>query len=300
MLYANERVLRIDHARDSAALLFYKRDLPFPTEVLSLIPEESHLMQGKEIGWLGFPSVSSTDLCFFSGKISAYRKPYSQYLVDGVAINGVSGGPAFALLGQEISIVGSVTAYVPNVSTGDTLPGLMIVQDVSQFHEIAAEISSIEEARKVQTQPKFIMEGSHIDDAQNESRPLASLKEGDLCRIDIVVTDADGYVSLGLDLHFDDTSNQFSDNFVIDDFQLPEGLFHLGSQSTNISIGSLPPGFRIEGPTWLLGIILKAKTNVPSGSVIQLATDTNFALGIDAKNINQIQPDISTAIITLE
>ena len=36
------------------------------------------------------------------------------YLVDGVAINGVSGGPTFALMGQDMDIIGVVSAYILN------------------------------------------------------------------------------------------------------------------------------------------------------------------------------------------
>jgi hypothetical protein len=57
--------------------------------------------------------------------VSGYQEQPPIYLVDGVAVNGVSGGPAFDRSGLA---VGLVSAYVPNqIAPGRTLPGLMIV-----------------------------------------------------------------------------------------------------------------------------------------------------------------------------
>lgn len=71
------------------------------------------------------------------------------YLIDGVAINGVSGGPV--MYGTEtdgIQIVGTVSAYQANRVTGETLPGLLIAQDVSHFHTVASTVQSLDEASK--------------------------------------------------------------------------------------------------------------------------------------------------------
>jgi len=37
------------------------------------------------------------------------------YLVDGVAINGVSGGPVFYTATKGIEVIGSVSAYLPTI-----------------------------------------------------------------------------------------------------------------------------------------------------------------------------------------
>jgi hypothetical protein len=47
------------------------------------------------------------------------------YLIDGVAINGVGGGPVFAALkNDQPQLLGTISAYMPNRMRGDALPGL--------------------------------------------------------------------------------------------------------------------------------------------------------------------------------
>ena len=94
-------------------------------EALLPIPLETMLPRGADLGWLGYPGLVLPELCFFRGVVSGYQERPPIYFVDGVAINGVSGGPAFDRSGL---VVGLVSAYVPNqVAPGRTLPGLMIV-----------------------------------------------------------------------------------------------------------------------------------------------------------------------------
>ena len=69
------------------------------------------------------------------------------YLVDGVAINGVSGGPAFCVLPEdELHFVGVVTAYIPNRVSGESLPGVCFVAGISPLYHVVKEIKSIDEA----------------------------------------------------------------------------------------------------------------------------------------------------------
>ncbi len=105
---------------------------------------------GNKIGWLGFPAIPTASLCFFAGDVSAWVQSLSAYLVDGVAINGVSGGPAFHILEFDpgaVWIIGVFSAYMPNRATGEVLPGLSVVRDVSQFHELAPSFASLDQAR---------------------------------------------------------------------------------------------------------------------------------------------------------
>jgi hypothetical protein len=86
-------------------------------------------------------------MCFFSGTVSAWQPAKKSYLIDGVAINGVSGGPVFHCPDPEKpQIIGSVSTYHANRATGETLPGLLRAQDVSHFHAAAARIRNIDEA----------------------------------------------------------------------------------------------------------------------------------------------------------
>jgi hypothetical protein len=95
-------------------------------------------------------AIPKASLCFFSGHISAWLEPDEAYLVDGVAINGVSGGPAFI---PERMLIGVVSAYIPNRATGELLPGLAVVRGVQQFHDITDGFRSLDEAKAEETPP---------------------------------------------------------------------------------------------------------------------------------------------------
>jgi len=147
----HERVIFLDMERDTAAIVLDRGDLEFPPDPLPLTPSGMFLRVGSKIGWLGFPAVQHANLCFFAGHVSAWVEDLSAYLVDGVAINGVSGGPAFSLSSAgSVSIIGVVSAYVPNRATGETLPGLSIVKDVAQFQEFLPAFRSLDQAREAE------------------------------------------------------------------------------------------------------------------------------------------------------
>ena len=149
LLPANQRTIVIDWRTDSAVILFFKPEFPLPEEPINLLPNDSIIPVGVEVGWLGFPSVAPGNLCFFSGNISARPKDRNAYLIDGVSIHGVSGGPVIhADEADGTQIVGMVTEYHANRATGETLPGLLIAQDVSHFHDVASRVQSIDEANK--------------------------------------------------------------------------------------------------------------------------------------------------------
>jgi len=153
----NERAVFLDLNRDTAAILFYRADLGMPPDPLQLAPKDRFLKVGNEIGWLGFPAIPAANLCFFSGIVSAWIQAQSAYLVDGVAINGVSGGPAFHMLeidSMPIVVMGVVSAYMPNRATGEVLPGLSVVRNVAQFHELAPTFASLDQAREAEPLPE--------------------------------------------------------------------------------------------------------------------------------------------------
>ncbi len=93
------------------------------SNLLPFIPNDVMLRRGAEIAWIGFPGlVTDRELCFFSGHVSGYISDPPAYLVDGVAINGVSGGPVFD---NRKHVIGFVSAYIPNRLNQDlVLPGL--------------------------------------------------------------------------------------------------------------------------------------------------------------------------------
>lgn len=148
-LHPKERVIYINWKTDSAVIIFFKGNLNLPEIPIALFPVGTPLSIGIEVGWLGFPAIEPYTLCFFSGNISARQEFRKAYLVDGVAINGVSGGPVLHLTETEgVQIVGVVTKYRANRAYGESLPGLSIAQDVSHFHGVIQHVRSIDEANK--------------------------------------------------------------------------------------------------------------------------------------------------------
>jgi hypothetical protein len=70
------------------------------------------------------------------------------YLIDGVAIHGVSGGPViYRCEDSKVRIVGIVTLYRANRATGEALLGLLYAQDVSHFQKAIVTMRNIEEAQ---------------------------------------------------------------------------------------------------------------------------------------------------------
>ncbi len=145
-----DRVIICDPRNDSAVILFHKpKELNLPTELIRLRLLEEKLDIGSEVGWVGYPYLGENTLCFFSGNISARNDEKNHYLVDGVAINGVSGGPVlYSSETNGVEVIGIMCAYMANRATGSTLPGLSVAQDVFHLHKSVAMIKDIDEARQ--------------------------------------------------------------------------------------------------------------------------------------------------------
>jgi len=142
-------VIWVDKTKDSAVILVSTGQLNFPEIPIQLLPTDRRLPIGREVGWLGYPAIAPYTLCFFSGNVSAFEDWRNAYLIDGVAINGVSGGPViYSDPTDGVQIVGSISAYRANRATGEVLPGLSIAQDVSHFQAIAATVRTIDEANR--------------------------------------------------------------------------------------------------------------------------------------------------------
>lgn len=154
LLRSADRAIFLEEANDTAALIFSRADLPLPDNPLNLAPEGKTLKIGNEIGWLGFPAVAPSEMCFFSGRVSASRRDGREYLVDGVAINGVSGGPAVWNGGDRVTLIGVMSAYIANRATGETLPGLTVIQNVHQFHEVSKLFKTVDEAKQQEKPPE--------------------------------------------------------------------------------------------------------------------------------------------------
>lgn len=152
-LKESNRIIFSNYETDSAIILFPASSIPFPEDLIPLLPLKEPLSIGNEVGWFGFPSIAPYTLCFFSGRISAKQNSGKSYLIDGVAINGVSGGPVvFSNDTENVQIIGFISAYSANCLGSNALPGLSIAQDVSYFHNIIHKINSIDEAREKKQQ----------------------------------------------------------------------------------------------------------------------------------------------------
>jgi Trypsin-like peptidase domain len=113
------------------ALIMVKTKEPIidQKDLLPMLSYEYMMPRGSEIGVLGFPGLVEPELCFFKGCVSGYLNEPPTYLIDGVAINGVSGGPAFD---NRAHLIGLVSAYIPNrVNQFTTLPGLMSLMPIA-------------------------------------------------------------------------------------------------------------------------------------------------------------------------
>ena len=132
---AGDRVLLVHPERDSAVLAWVLDESDariLPPEPLPLLGDGSFVRTGVTIGWLGYPHLveRGTRCCFFSGSVSDLID--HRYFVDGVAIHGVSGGPAFCPdKDGNVTIIGSISEYRPNWQGEESLPGLLVADDIS-------------------------------------------------------------------------------------------------------------------------------------------------------------------------
>lgn len=166
-LKEEERLIYTDPKRDSAVVLAHVSHFEFPQPLIQLRPIDDRLPIGVEVGWLGYPAVTTHTLCFFSGNISAYLEGRHAYLVDGVAINGVSGGPViYSTPTDGVQFVGSITAYMANRATGETLPGLSVAQDVSHLHDVVLNMKSLDEARRLRAEEEARLANAEAKDTQ--------------------------------------------------------------------------------------------------------------------------------------
>lgn len=150
-----DRFIETNFSKDTGSIVLRRGDLPVPEATLPIISENMHLKVGVEVGWVGFPAIAPSNLCFFSGTISSWVEAEGFYFVDGVAINGVSGGPAFSINeDSQVQLIGVVSAYVPNRATGAQLPGLCVIRDVAPLQAMIKGLKNLEQAKQQEKAPK--------------------------------------------------------------------------------------------------------------------------------------------------
>jgi|GEM_PF-356009 hypothetical protein len=176
LLKEKDRVIFRYPDKDLAFILFNKADLPIEPKPLQLIDKGKILKQGVEVGWCGFPAVAINQLCFFAGYISCPISKEDSYLVDGVAINGVSGGPVFYLDStNEPKFSGVISAYRANRATGESLPGLCVVRSVEPYQETLQNLKNLEEAKqKEEEEKKKQEEAKQKEEEEKKKQPKKS------------------------------------------------------------------------------------------------------------------------------
>lgn len=127
----DQRVVYHDIGRDLALIEVDAKHFPFPAYHPLFTPAGSYVVPGHLIGWCGYPNIAPSTSCFFTGYISALYNDGGDYYVDGNAVHGVSGGPAFAALEGDTKVIGLVTNHFANVQPGHTLPGLSVVRNIN-------------------------------------------------------------------------------------------------------------------------------------------------------------------------
>jgi hypothetical protein len=101
-LYAPDRhILRLPTYDDAVLISCVKEEFPpaLALTPLNLIPDGEYLNPGDDIAWAGFSCITPEKLSFFHGYISCHYLTRNRYYIDGNVINGVSGGPAFTIMG---------------------------------------------------------------------------------------------------------------------------------------------------------------------------------------------------------
>jgi hypothetical protein len=75
------------------------------------------------VGWRACPAMVPHMRCFFSGTMRAHQACGNAYLMDGVAINGVRGGPVrYRTEPERVHIVGTVSVSSANRAPGEAVP----------------------------------------------------------------------------------------------------------------------------------------------------------------------------------
>jgi hypothetical protein len=143
----SKRGIRVDQHTDAAAIAFDSSLLSnLPQTAMPLLPKDKTLKIGNEVAWLGFPANGMGNLCFFAGRVSSVLEKLQAYLLDGVIINGVSGGPVIAsFYDGSYNFFGVVSAYRPNINPNGAFPGLGVATSAVNFYAALEEISALKD-----------------------------------------------------------------------------------------------------------------------------------------------------------
>lgn len=151
LIKENDRAIFTYPNKDLAVIVFVPpNDFILPNNEIDRIPSGNYLISGVDVAWCGFPAIKNDKLCFFHGYISCYLDQQGDYLIDGVAINGVSGGPVFYIDNQTNTpkVAGVITAYIANRATGEILPGLSMITSIAPCEDTIRNLANLKQAKK--------------------------------------------------------------------------------------------------------------------------------------------------------
>lgn len=140
-LMPEDRMITLDGVTDVAVVSIPTGVLPLPEKPLAMIARDEACDIGTDVGWLACKSMEFEigTLCFFRGTVSTVLRNHNTYLLDGLVVDGASGGPVFHCPKPgQVQIVGSVSAYRAERANGESLPGLVRAYDLSGVHDEAA------------------------------------------------------------------------------------------------------------------------------------------------------------------
>lgn len=137
----------VDNEPHDHAIVMFNVSASFPALCpYDTLPATKSFKPGVEIGWMGYPGLRLLKgappnvACFSHGYISAYLAQEQAYLIDGVSIHGMSGGPAFVCNDNgSIVLAGIVTNYFANRRPdGTVLPGMAMfrtIKSIQKYYE---------------------------------------------------------------------------------------------------------------------------------------------------------------------
>ena len=132
-----------ESGEDAAVIVVFGDIISPPGDRLPRMDPSKYRYLGAEVGWVGYPSVHPDDLCFFSGCVSVYDEPRERYLLDGVVIPGVSGGPVFFWNEETnaVTVIGSITGYTHPRNRESV--GLSVANEITKAEAIEKRLSRI-------------------------------------------------------------------------------------------------------------------------------------------------------------
>ena len=146
-----DRAVLLDPGQDTAVIVAPGSTVPLPDLALPIAPGQAPLKPGTDIAWMGYPSIPDSGLCCFGGEVTGWIR--GCYLVSGIPISGMVGGPAFYLGAAGPVLLGVMTLYAASGVTEASVAGLSAVRVISAWHDLVDQLRSLDEAKAQEARP---------------------------------------------------------------------------------------------------------------------------------------------------